>query len=76
VRAGTFKAYKIVYSDNLGSEGVTWWNPEMDVWVKQTSRRSGKHRAGLGTNDIELVRRPVAPGRGITSPSSAWRGLP
>lgn len=61
VRAGTFKAYKIVHSDNIGGEGVTWWNPEMDMWVKQTNRRTAKHPAGPGTNEVELVQRPTAP---------------
>lgn len=61
VRAGTFRAYKVVYSDNLGTESVVWWNPETDVWVKQSNRRSARHPAGPGTNDFELVSRPALP---------------
>lgn len=61
VPAGTFKAYKVVYSDTLGNEDVTWWCPEADVFVKVSNRRTAKHRSGPGTNDIELVQRPTAP---------------
>ena len=61
VRAGTFKAFKVAYSDTLGSEGVTWWDPELDVWVKQSNRRTAKHPAGPGTNEVELVQRPSKP---------------
>lgn len=61
VRAGTFKAYKVLYSDTLGTEGATWWSPEIDAWVKVSNRRSAKNPAGAGTSDTELVKRPAAP---------------
>ncbi len=60
VRAGTFKAYKVVYFDTAGTtENTSWWSPAVGVNVKSTSRRSAKHPAGPGTNDVELVSRPT-----------------
>ena len=59
--AGTFKAYKVVYSDTLGTEGVTWWSPGIDAFVKLSNRRSTKNPAGPGTSDTELIKRPTAP---------------
>lgn len=61
VRAGTFKAYKVVYTDDIGNENVQWMSPEVGIFVKQSNRRTAKHRAGAGTNDIEMVQRPTAP---------------
>jgi hypothetical protein len=61
VRAGTFKAYKVVYSDTTGVESTTWYCTELGVTVKLAGRRSAKHPAGPGTNDIELVSRPAMP---------------
>lgn len=61
VRAGTFKAYKVVYSDSTGTENTSWWSPEVGVNVKSTSRRTAKHAAGPGTSDIELLSRPAMP---------------
>lgn len=61
VRAGTFKAYKVVYSDTTGVESTSWYCPELGVNVKIAGRRSAKHPAGPGTNDIELVSRPAMP---------------
>lgn len=55
VPAGTFKSYKIVTSDTLGTEGVSWWSPALGVNVKASNRRSVKHPAGAGTNDTEIV---------------------
>jgi len=59
VRAGTFDAYKVVYSDNIGNENTTWWSPDLGLNVRTSSRRTAKHAAGVGTNDIELVAEPV-----------------
>lgn len=59
VRAGTFKDYKVVYSDTTGTENTSWSSPEVGINVKSTSRRSAKHPARPGTNDIELVSRPA-----------------
>ena len=61
VRAGTFKAYKVRYSDSLGSENVTWFSPETGGFVKVSGRRGAAHPAGAGTNESELVQRPAMP---------------
>lgn len=55
VPAGTFKCYKVLTSDTIGNENVIWWSPELGIFVKQNNRRTEKHRAGVGTNDVELV---------------------
>lgn len=59
VRAGTFDAYKIVYTDTAGSENTSWWSPDLGVNVKSSSRRTAKHGAGPGTSELELVSRPT-----------------
>ena len=61
VRAGTFKAYKVAYTDDIGNENVQWLSSELGIFVKQSNRRSAKHRLGAGTFESELVQRPVAP---------------
>jgi hypothetical protein len=61
VRAGTFKAYKVRFTDTLGTENVTWFSPETGGFVKVSGQRSAKHPAGAGTNESELVRRPAMP---------------
>ncbi len=61
VRAGTFRAFKVVYSDTTGNENTTWYGPELGINVKVNGRRTAKHPAGPGTNDIELVSRPSMP---------------
>ena len=55
VPAGTFKCYKVFSSDTTGNENVVWWSPELGTFVKQNNRRTEKHGAGAGTNDVELV---------------------
>ena len=61
VRAGTFKAYKVRFTDTQGSENVTWFSPETGGFVKVSGRRSATHPAGAGTNESELVTRPAKP---------------
>jgi hypothetical protein len=61
VRAGTFKAYKVRYTDTAGTESTTWWSPETGTFVKVSGRRGAAHPAGVGTNESELVQRPSAP---------------
>lgn len=55
VPAGTFKAFKIVYEDSLGTRAVNWISPDTGIFVKWNQRRSEKHPAGPGTQDSELV---------------------
>jgi len=61
VRAGTFKAYRVRYTDSLGTDNTTWWSTDTGGFVKVSGRRSAAHPAGAGTNDTELVQRPAAP---------------
>jgi len=55
VPAGTFKAFKIIYSDTTGSESVTWSNPDVGMWIKRIDTRTAKHRAGPGTRETQLI---------------------
>jgi hypothetical protein len=55
VPAGTFKAFKVTYSDNIGNEVVNWWSPQVQGNAKTRTVRTSKHRAGAGTIDTELV---------------------
>jgi len=61
VPAGTFKAFKIKYSDTLGTENISWWSQQIPGFAKTKSIRTSKHRAGAGTIDTELV--SYSPGR-------------
>ena len=61
VRAGTFKAYKVRYTDTLGTENMTWFSPETGGVVKVSGRRSATPPAGAGTNESELAKRPAMP---------------
>ena len=55
VPAGTFKAFKVRYSDNIGNESVNWWSPQILANAKIKSVRTSQHRSGAGTSDQELV---------------------
>ncbi len=55
VPAGTFKAFKISTSSNLGDENVTWFSPELGIYVKQINTRTAKNAAGPGKREIEVV---------------------
>jgi hypothetical protein len=55
VPAGTFKTFKIVYSDTTGNESVTWSNPEVGMWIKRIETRTANHRAGPGTRETQLI---------------------
>jgi hypothetical protein len=59
VPAGTFKAFKVNYSDTTGSETVQWMSPELGIFVKRTEKRTTKHPAGPGTRESQLVTQPI-----------------
>jgi hypothetical protein len=61
VRAGTFKAYKVLFTDTLGSENTTWFSPELGIFLKSVGLRSAKHPAGAGASNTELLSRPTMP---------------
>jgi hypothetical protein len=55
VPAGSFKAFKVSTVTSLGDENVVWLSPELGVFVKQSLKRTAKHRQGAGSRDIELL---------------------
>jgi hypothetical protein len=59
VPAGTFKAFRIRYTDQY-VENLQWWSPEHGLWVKTKVRRNASHPAGAGTRDTELVSVAIA----------------
>jgi hypothetical protein len=60
VAAGTFKAFKISYSDTLGTETVSWSSPEVGMWIKRVETRTAKHAAGPGWREIQLTRQDIS----------------
>ena len=55
VPAGTFKAFKISTSSNLGEENANWYSPELGIFVKQINTRTAKNPAGPGRREVEMV---------------------
>jgi len=55
VPAGTFKTFKVSTVTSLGDENIAWFSPELGIFVKQSLKRTGKHRQGAGTREIELL---------------------
>jgi hypothetical protein len=53
--AGTFKAFKMSYSDTLGNEQIMWYLPELGFIGKRMDKRTAKYRTGPGTRDSELI---------------------
>ncbi len=53
--AGTFKAFKVKYSDDIGNEATNWFCPQVKGNAKVVTVRTAKHRAGPGTMQMELV---------------------
>jgi hypothetical protein len=49
VPAGTFKAFKVRYTDSVGTESVSWYRPDAATWVKIRSTRDGRFPTGPGT---------------------------
>ena len=56
VPAGTFKAFRVAYEDTNGTQGTWWRDPESGIFVKWSARRTGKHPAGPGTQEGELLK--------------------
>ena len=59
VPAGTFKAFKISTSDTLGNESVSWYSPELGIFVKQINTRTANNAAGPGKREIEVVSQTI-----------------
>jgi hypothetical protein len=54
VPAGTFKVFRVTNSDPT-SESITWWSPELGIFVKFKSQRTEKHPLGPGVRETELI---------------------
>jgi hypothetical protein len=61
VPAGTFKAWRVVFTDNFGYKQTTWSMPEkLGVYAKRINERAPTHpQGGAGTQVIELVTVPT-----------------
>lgn len=59
VKAGSFDAFKVVCTTNIGNEETYWTNPDMGVFVKTSLKRSDKSPFGPGTQEAELVSAPA-----------------
>lgn len=58
VPAGTFKAYKLVWTNNLGETETRWVSPVDGIaTVKRHVERQATHPQGVGVLDAELVSR-------------------
>ncbi len=57
VPAGTFKAWRVSYSDSLGETQTVWSAPDkMGGFVKQIRQRAATYQpGGAGTREVELV---------------------
>ena len=60
VQAGTFKVFKITYSDTVGQENTYWFNPEIGSWPKAIFAHTAKFPAGPGESEVELVSYTIA----------------
>jgi hypothetical protein len=60
VPAGTFKAFKL-RTIGPNNDDVTWFSPELGIFVKQSLKRTAKSPLGLGTREIELISQAIRP---------------
>jgi hypothetical protein len=54
VPAGTFKTFRVRYTDTLGNVNVDWYSPELRIFVKRSMERTAKHSQGPGRRETEL----------------------
>ena len=61
VPAGTFKAWRVSFTDNFGFKQTTWSLPEtVGTYAKRVSERPATHpQGGAGTQVIELLTLPA-----------------
>jgi len=55
VPAGKFKTVKIIYSNSVGEEFISWLIPELGQSAKRVLKRTAKYPRGPGTREEELV---------------------
>lgn len=54
VPAGTYKAFRVKTSDNLGQVTIAWLSPELGLFVKRVQERTDRHAQGSGQRVTEL----------------------
>jgi hypothetical protein len=60
VPAGTFKAWRVTMTDNLGFRQTSWSVPEtVGMFVERMSERPAGHPQGAGTQRYEMTRVPA-----------------
>lgn len=60
VPAGTFKAWRLVMTDNFGFRQTSWSVPErMGMFAKRVSERPPGHPQGAGTQVMEMTKVPA-----------------
>ncbi len=59
VPAGTFKAFRISWTENNGNENTYWLNPETGITVKSILTRTGKSASGPGKRENQLVSQSI-----------------
>lgn len=60
VPAGTYKAWRVSFTDNFGFKQTTWSVPvELGTFAKRLSERPAGHPQGAGTQVIELLTLPA-----------------
>ncbi len=55
VPAGTFKAFRISWSESNGNENTYWVSPELGITVKSSLVRTAKWSTGPGKRENEMV---------------------
>jgi hypothetical protein len=60
VPAGTFKAFKISWSESIGNENVYWISPELGITVKSILTRTAKWSTGPGRRENQLVSQNIS----------------
>ncbi len=55
VPAGTFKAFKLSTTTSMGDDNLTWFSPDMGIFIKQSLKRSARHPSGAGSRELELL---------------------
>ena len=55
VPAGTFKAFRISYTDTIGNKGIQWYSPGLGPFPKWVQERTAQYPGGPGTRETQLI---------------------
>ena len=58
VPAGTFKVFRIAYSDP-GHNNISWWSPELGIFIKSKNQRTAEHPMGPGVREMKLISQDI-----------------